>query len=178
MSLFHVPFWSNPILLQFHTWVILGLIWLILEGIIIFQKRLIVFIIITWFFELFAYFLGFFVLWHDCDYHSSIYFFFVLDITIYVIHLVEHELSNPGITLLFPLVSSARNFYCTCLRFSFLYLCLFLFSLYTLNESVGITLCWLGLNSVTNFSFTYVVYHFLYFFCRACCISWESMYTI
>ena len=42
--------------------------------------------------------------WHAWEYHRSIHFLFVLDITIHAIALVEHKPGEPGINFLFPCV--------------------------------------------------------------------------
>ena len=60
----------------------------------------------------------------------------------------------------------------------FLSICFFLFSIYMLNDSVGIPLCRFGLNSITNDLFTYSVEHLLYLLSEYHYISWQSMYII
>ena len=61
--------------------------------------------------QLSRFFLSFFVFFHACENNVNIPFLFVLDLSINDIYLLEHQIGETGIALLFPLVAEARHFY-------------------------------------------------------------------
>ena len=159
MKLLHLPLEPNPISSQLHTWVAIGWISLMSEGMLIFFRKGCFFRVILWFFEFFVYFVGLFMFCHACKKHIIINFLFLLDNQIHDVYILEHQLDKPGITFLYPIVAYAWIFYHTCICFSFLSLWFSLIFIYLSNDSMGIPLCRTLLNLFTNTLFTYAMDH-------------------
>ena len=82
-----------------------------------FFRKIVVFSVIPWVIKFLVYFVGLLMFWHACNKHISITLFFVINILMHEIDLLNNYPGNTGINFICPLVSEAWNFYHTCLGF-------------------------------------------------------------